>query len=544
MFHSRQLAGWPDDRAVVLSTVAPLGRREAWALARHPAFLIGLIVLPGLIGLMVGGDPSNEASPIIDDREVALVPVLTAWAAVVASGMAVLRSRRYRTEELWATLPTTPITRTSAHLAATLVGLPAGLAVLAFTLALTWSQGKTGSPLWADVLVAPLIVMGAGVVGVVVARWLPRAVFLYAATLAVTALQTNFWYGDDRWRWLHFSTYGNDPPVAYDALYGRVEWHLVYVVGLIVLAGLLALVRHGWSRAATGVAVVAAVLVVPAAWIQTRPYAEADVARILGRLEEPESYQVCRTDGGVMYCANPREVATIDSWSRPVSGVVERVPAQAVPAGLEVRQRPSIELLDQAIPDGVRQPLEADPTRVWIDDGHVHPSGWVDASYSGELRLAYQAASAVVGLPVTWTAGTEQCLASGQARSVVALWLAGSATAGSEASLRNLAAEFAGTGEPVHLDDTDIEGTSLVLEHGSVLDPADLAAAVRLVDLDLEATQVRALLTQHWDEVLDPTTPTYKVLTWAGARSGGLEAHLGPDAGRPECPATREAEVA
>ncbi len=542
MSRSRPGPGWPDDRAVALATVAPLGRREARALALHPAFLIGLIVLPGLILLMAGAEPDPEARPIIDNRDLALVPVLTAWAVIVASGMAVLRNRRYSTEELWASLPTTPITRTSAHLVATLVGLPAGLAVLVASLILAWAQGETGSPLWTDILVAPLIVMGAGVVGVAVARWLPRAVFLYAAILAVTVLQTNLWYGDDRWRWLHFSTYGNDPPVAFDALYGRVEWHLVYVVGLIAFAGLLALVRHGWSTAATGVAIAAAVLVAPAAWVQTRPYAEADVARILSRLEEPDTYQVCQVHGGVTYCAHPREVAAIETWTGPVGSVLERVPADAVPADLEVRQRPTIELLDQAIPDGVRRPLEADPTRVWIDDGHVHPSGWVDASYFGELRLAYQAASAVVGLPVTWTAGTEQCLASGQARSVVALWLAGSASTGSTDSLRNLAAESA-PGEPVHLDDTNIDTTSLVLEHGSVLDPADLVAAVALVDLDLSAAQVHSLLSQHWDEVVDPATPADRVLAWAGADPArAVEPLSGGDA-RP-CPSTRGVEGA
>ncbi len=524
-------SAWPVDTAIQGRTALALARREARLLVAHPAFVIGALVLPALALLMVSRFEADGYEPIAGDTTPQLMCVLAAWGAIVAADLATLRSRRYRTDELFASLPSTPATRTGGHLLAGIAGLPVGVVVLGVTVVGGRFVGYTGWPLWLDVAIGPLLVVGGGVVGVLVARWLPWSGLAYAAVVATMVLQANIWHQDDIGRWLHFSRHtAYSAPLYLDDLAGRLGWHVVYVVGLIALGVLLTLVRDGWSRACGAVAVVAAVLLVPSVVAQVQPYSDADVARIVARLEDPEANQTCVVRAGVTYCAVGDAAGYADSWEGPVSAVLANVPASARPTGLVVRLRPTEELLDDTLLDGVRDWIEADPARVWHDDGEVHMSGGVGDEPGVAFRLTYRTASAVVGLPVSWTAGVDQCVAAGQARSVATLWLAAMAAPWGTESLRQLLDEGDGR-SPLTLDYADTDGAWIVHEQGTVVDPADAEAARRLTAQPV--ADVRAALARHWDEVVDPATPAATLLAWAGADGTGLGEPVG---GAPTCP--------
>ncbi len=524
-------SGWPVDTAVRSRTALSLARREARLLLAHPAFVIGALVLTALFLLVLARFEADGYEPIAGDTTPQLMCVLAAWGAIVAANLATLRSRRYRTDELFASLPSTPSTRTSGHLVACLAGLPVGVIVLGATVMAGRSRGYTGWPLWLDVAIGPLLVVGGGVVGVLVARWLPWSGLAYAAVVATMVLQANIWHQDDIGRWLHFSRHTSYSAPAYlDHFAGRLGWHVVYVVGLIALGALLALVRDGWSRATGALGVTAAVLLVPSVLAQVQPYSDADVARIVARLDTPEAHQTCVEKAGVTYCAYRNAAGYADSWEGPVSAVLANVPASARPTGLVVRLQPTEELLDNTLLDGVRDWIEADPARVWHDDGEVHVSGGVGDDPGVAFRLAYRTASAVVGLPVSWTAGVDQCVAAGQARSVATLWLAAMAAPSGTESLSQLFDDGAGR-RLVTLDYADTDGAWIVHEQGTVVDPADVEGAVRLLGRPM--AEVRNVLAEHWDEVVDPGTPAAALLAWARADGTGLGEPVG---GAPTCP--------
>lgn len=155
---------------------------------------------------------------------------------------------------------------------------------------------------------------------------------------------------------------------------------------------------------------------------------------------------MCQDRAGVRYCAYPTYRAWIAEWEVPVRGVLARLPAAARDRELVVGQR--------VRPDNVTDlhPLvleRLDPTRVWPADGAVHPGlEWytpgnpavVLSLQRGELALAHQVAAWAVGLPPTAARPGRRCLAAGQARTVLAMWLAGQATPGAGRALRERAA--------------------------------------------------------------------------------------------------------
>jgi hypothetical protein len=125
-----------------------------------------------------------------------------------------------------------------------------------------------------EYLQLPALVLGAGLLGIAVARWLPWPGALPLAALAVVidflllyqftdSMPTRTWFA--LWPVWVGGTQGMLPPQPFH----QEMWHLAYLLGLGVLAGIAALLRtHGPRRALCGSAAAVATLTLLAAWLQ------------------------------------------------------------------------------------------------------------------------------------------------------------------------------------------------------------------------------------------------------------------------------------
>ncbi len=360
--------------------IVALARREGLLLVRHPAFIVGLVVLMPLM-LLIGADGDGGGAGVIsqDDVSRTLLLVPLGWAASLAANLCTLRSRRYGTDELFgaATLP--PGSRTAAHLLACLATLPVSVTLAAGLVVILRLEGWQGWPRAEVLLVGPLIVLGGAMLGVAVARWLPWAVFGWIAVVATFLLEVNLGQADARFRWLHFSVNGND--TTFDLPEFQLErhgWHLVYLVGGILLVAAVALLRSPPTTARLGLLSVAVALVALGVYTQVRPPSPAEAAAIAGRLERPLETQQCIDRDGVTYCSWPRYAGWREGWQVPVEGVVSKVPRSVVEGsgGLIVSQRPTLDVRALVDPDvrAMVDPRRVFPARAWCTPASNGPS--------------------------------------------------------------------------------------------------------------------------------------------------------------------------
>jgi hypothetical protein len=501
--------------------VAALGRFEGRKLLESPVLLVSVALALAVLFMTGTGDWAQVLDR--DDVTAAVTLTILAWGVLLATNLAALRSRRDRTTELLASLPVPARSRTTAQLLATTAVLPVAVALPA-----AWClhaqlrfPATVGTARPAELAVAPLLLLGGGATGVLVARWLPTVLAGPAAVLATIVLQVN--WGDEQYelRWLHFVAW--EPAMALDPWLDvrHAGWHLVYLLGLVALAAVAAVARHGLTRPLAAVAAAAVAVVLVSGWVQTRPPTTGQVATIVDHLHRPEAHQVCEDRPGVRYCAYPTYRDWIDLWDVPVQGVLARLPAAVRERELVVRQR--------LRPDNVTDlhPLvldRLDPARVWAADGAVHPGlEWYTSGnpavvlplQRGELALSHQVAAWAVGLPPTAARNGWHCVAGGQARTVLAMWLAGQATEGAGRALRERAAAIGDGGALTELATLDgypgPYGTEWFMgEPGSAGRGADVVAATRL--LDLPADRVAAAAAARWGRLTDPATPARELL--------------------------------
>jgi hypothetical protein len=533
----------------------PLVRVESTRLARHPApFIVALPFAALSLSMFLYG---SIVSYDRNDQDIVIFLVPYAWGSLIASNLLTLRSRRWRSDELLSTTAAPPRARTLAHLLATVALLPGAMAMLALWFAVSaWSGRAIGTPRPAVVAVGLLLVIGGGCVGVAVARWLPRPAFGWVAVLATIILQTNFAPVDPRWRWLHFTLYGGES-INYPALAAEHHVvHLVYLLGGILLVAAVALARDGFELPTLALGAVALVTIAGSAVLQVQPAAPDEASRLVQRLEDPAAGQVCSTSDAVTICADTNYTDLLPHWRRPIDGVLRRVPSGATPAHLVVRQRP---LIDARVALPAEIATRVDPAVVWPDDEEVSVSNqWAlaapDSPDEGraQLALGFRTASAIVGLPPdawwsrpsrgsdAWTTvplaahGEDrntpvlgplvQCSAAGEARAVVAAWLAAQATPAARIALLWLAARVISEGmldAPVSFDAAGTYALDLpqvLPEAGAVLAGADIVAVAAL--LSRPDDEVATIIAGHWEQLAPrgPSAParTADLLAWFG----------------------------
>lgn len=270
------------------ATVGVLSRKEAWRIVSSPAtpILLGYLVLMAGVRTIVGGDQTEGMF-----RRQALAELLTYVGLLlygpitfVGAHLVTSSAGRSGSERMLAATPLVERRRDVALCCGVLVG-PA-LVALAVSGTAAWlasdivlvpnEQMQLDRWSWTDVAQVPAIVLGAGILGVVVARWLPFPGSLLLG-FVVMVLGTGWLLGGDGASAIRpwFAPYVVIPwwsQSAWATAGGSQVWHLAYLLGLSGLGVCAVALRQAgrrgrWLAASAvvlGLVVVAGVLQLPA----------------------------------------------------------------------------------------------------------------------------------------------------------------------------------------------------------------------------------------------------------------------------------------
>jgi hypothetical protein len=269
---------------VVTAAGRQLGGVEARRMVRHPAYPIGLIYIAVfVVAAMTEADPPPLINMVYITLFLSLFLIYAPVTIIVANRVAAATYRR-RVREVLDGTPVRSRERTAGVMLGllrgpVLVGL-AGAAVLfllqQFTSADVPGNNRVFPRAGWEYLQLPVLVLGAGLLGIAVARWLPWpgvmpvvVLIVWIGTIAMypytagTVAPARAWFA--LWPVWAASENGMLPRQPLD----REMWHLVYLLGLGCLAGIAALLRtDGPRRGLWFVAAGAAVVTGLAAWLQ------------------------------------------------------------------------------------------------------------------------------------------------------------------------------------------------------------------------------------------------------------------------------------
>jgi hypothetical protein len=254
---------------------------EARRMARHPVFLVGVVLGFIVLGLYFVVADDETGVPVV-----LTLPLLGAFyiglTAVIAAAL-LTRSTDVAVEAV-ATAPGTEARRTLALAA---VGIPPFLAGLAFTAALVISANAIGvAPqewwfgtlpdwqVWSIVLACPVACLDGALLGVLAGRWLRfrgASAVVVVALIVVTLLgQTPFLdTAGSEWRlWVPWALWhtGDNPDGTQTLIAGNPAATLGYLLALGVLAVLVAMWHDRTVRTPRFRAIIAAVAVVALAF--------------------------------------------------------------------------------------------------------------------------------------------------------------------------------------------------------------------------------------------------------------------------------------
>jgi hypothetical protein len=498
-----------------------LGRVEARELLGSGPFGVGLgfcallLLLFGIIWSPVNPEPWFDLAPQAPWYCYPLVGM-----TVLGAHRAVTRARRDGTAELLDTCPVADSTRTLGFLLsgiAPVLTLAVFLTIGVIGIAIRSSRvyGSLSARDWADVAAALLLGAGGVALGVALARWLRFSLVPVVAVVAVG-------FGGGRLseigghEWNPYSILSMAPTIEWDSPVFQARpalWHLLWVVGLIGLVALVAIARDRRDRVVQVLAVVVGAVVVASGIGATRPMSTASAEGIARAISEPASVQECTTTGAVEVCLFPVHRPILRRLLVDLAPVVAVLPTAA--GQWTLRQRYDGDLAD--LPPEVRRRL--------TEEDLESPVGEIpmELEYDFEYpigRVSYELALGVVGLPDEAGDDLMPVVAAGQARGVVALWLA---TRGRDSGdLRDL------TTSPLPGSPDAYERGAL--EEGDCSVPAvvwsaqDLAATRTVVALPED--EVVRVLEAEWDRWVDPRTSTDELLAALGVPGVGPFDHV------------------
>ena len=476
---------------------------EGGRLLRHPAVLAATALCVWLLWRW-----GRDTAPVLHyadiATQVALAPL--AGAALLATNLAVLRPHRDGAVDLYGATRLSLARRTLAHLLSVLPLVALGGVLVVADLAwLSGMPGSVGTPHLAEAATGPALIALGGCLGVLLGRlWRSVAIApLALAALAVGSLtlaELQVGGHDQRaWTWLGalLRPVTIDPPPA--ALLGRpATWHLVYLLGITVALGALAVWRsqaRAWARrraqvAAALVLVAGLAATTGAAVAQTRPTSPALAARRLAAVNNPAAELVCQRRGPAVYCVFPGFEPQIGLWEPIVQAVVASVPPAAAAPALPVTVAQRIgwhRFMEESGPAGEGSPPQGPP---------VAPVGTAWGPALAQARLATNVAARLIGPPSRGQGeqpGWNPCNAQG----AVALWLAAQASPHAAEGLRQA------------FTDAPSESETLALPNDPDLDDpwwGVRAGRFALTLLDRPPDQVAQALWRDWDLVTAPET--------------------------------------
>ncbi len=231
--------------------VLTLARVEGRRLIRHPAIVIMIVLSIVQLALFL---ISNDATREHDVGWLLQVAALfIAYAAFLASNLQALKSRRDGAEEMFEAAPLSPARRTVA-LSLSALWLMALLVVLLVAGDLTIrlagngarsDAGETLFPLF-DLVQGPAMVGLFVLLGIAVARWLPRATAGLVALVAWFVTSNVIINAAGHPAWFRITPF-HPSFLADGGLLAAV--HVLYLAGLATVLVTASVLRHGWTRA-------------------------------------------------------------------------------------------------------------------------------------------------------------------------------------------------------------------------------------------------------------------------------------------------------
>jgi len=496
--------------------VAALARVEARELAASPWFGVGIGFLAVsfiAFAIVYASDNGEHWVEVI-----ALAPWLAhplVGMVVLAAHRGVTRARRDGADELFDALPVGSSTRTWGFLGSAWVPV---LSLVVFsvvygTTVAVRSPNLYGSPAAGSVpVVLSALVLGVGgvVLGVALGRWVRFALAPIVAVVAVGFVSLKLASAGDP-GWNPLSQLATFPPLSSQGptFTDEPAWsHLAWVLALTGAVLLVAIARHRRDRTVAVLGVAACLLVAVTGVAATRPMPGPSAARIANLIADPARYQACLPADSTRVCAYPGNEELAGRFLAEVTPVVAALPNTVPP--LTFRQRFPGQLEDlppevaRKLGDGV-PPVPAGEATLGFDGS------------SGAVRVPrFLVALGALGVPLEAGPDGSPAVLAGQARGVVAIWLA---TRGLDpgTAAKITAGRTAHNGEPgpEPLDSFD-RGFAWPQDCGSpvVWSAQDLRAA-RAIAAIPEAG-VLAGVHQGWDRWRDPATGTDELLAALG----------------------------
>ncbi|MFF5519212.1 ABC transporter permease [Streptomyces coeruleorubidus] len=475
------------------AAVAALALFETRRLLTRLPVIIAFLVYLGWTVWRGGKDWEGYPALQDVDRATQGVPMLVGLAVLLSVNHAALRSRRHGTEPHFSVLVLPPWRRTVAHaLSVVAAALLTAVCVAAQFGREALRPGAIGHGSVAELLVGPLIVLLSGLVGLLMAG-LVRSALAGPLTVVFFLFLTLFKTGtSDGWsRWLMPVVVEPTANSLPSDLLGRpAVWHALYLAGLALCAGLLAVLAAGGRKPVVMAGVAGAVAMTLVGGVAQAGGDSPELVKARERATvNPEQVQTCVRRDGSTYCVFPEWGPRVADWA----GVVDRVRSLAGGSAHErkvvVRQR--IEARYGLSGDGALMPLER-PHEVTVG-----------TRWGGNRVPEFSAAVAGVLVAGNEKASTSMC----DGRMVTVMWLALGWESDPVAALRR-----------VRLDDS-VTGSALVLQPTDGMYMTDAQTEVLRELLDLPRGEVTARVKSHWAELTEPKVTAARAAALLGVKA-------------------------
>ncbi|MEO6123522.1 MAG: hypothetical protein ABIR32_07400 [Ilumatobacteraceae bacterium] len=501
-----------------------LARVEGRQLLSNEVFFVGIVMSIAILvvfGFVWASD--NLGARNSWRYWLALLPVFSlpfAGMTLVAMNLGALRARREGTEELFGSLPATSTTRVVGHLGSVWMALVVQIVFVTVTFAsgrfLSDHFGAIDAASIGDIAVSFVLVACAGALAIALARWLPNPLVALAAVVLLAFGGTAIGgIGGHHWSLTRqLSIWPRYPDHDWAFAIRPSWWHATYLLSLGLVVAVVAVARHQRDRLTLLLGGSAVALAGVTGYVQIRPMSDSDAERIAAMISDPIAHSSCQTTDGLTLCAYSDYADITRVWSRELTEPFAAVAPQHRANGFAVIwHEPRLDRLDPA----VRTRIDAeDLTSSWSADTATWNGVAVDGTESNLInRLALGLWS--VGLP-TEPAGDAPCWAGGQARGVVALWVAAQGMSGDDAR-RFVSGSWSGLGDDHSDSNVPVEWIDGYVWVGDSVPPvlwsaADIAAAQAVLMLD--ANLVRDTLWADWRQWSDPSVTTDDLMSELG----------------------------
>ncbi|MEU0248711.1 ABC transporter permease [Streptomyces sp. NPDC006235] len=481
------------------AAVAALALFETRRLLTRLPVVIAFVVYIGWTVWRGGKDWDGYPALQDVDRATQSAPLLVGLAVLLSVNHAALRSRRHGTEHHLSVLVLPPWRRTVAHaLSVVAVALLTAVCVAAEFGREALRPGAIGHGSVAELLVGPLIVLLSGLVGLLMAQ-LVKSPIAAPLTVVFFLLSLMFFTGgpsDGVTRWLMPVVVEPTTGTLPSDLIGRpAAWHALYLAGLALCAGLVAVLVAGGRKPPVMAGVAGAVAMTLVGGVAQSGGDSPELVKARERATaHPDQVQTCVRRNGATYCAFPEWGPRVADWA----GVVDRVRSLAGGSAhqqkIVVRQR--IEARYGLSGDSALTPLER-PYEVTVG-----------TRWGGNRVPEFSAAVAGVLVAGSEKASTSMC----DGRMVTVMWLALGGESDPVAALRR-----------VRLGDS-VTGSAYVLQPTDGLYMTAAQTEVLRELLDRPRGEVTARVKSHWAELTEP-----KVTAARAARLLGVPAPEGDD---------------